>query len=460
MANPTAHEQYMLELVNAARADPAAASQKYGFNLGNNSDKPLEPLAMNSTLLEGARGHSAWMERTDTFSHTGAGGSQQDDRAAAAGWKGGPVGENIAGSWSSGMTNVDRQAVVDEAHVGLLRSPGHLANILNPDWSEAGIGEVTGDWVQNGQYYDKAFLHTQNFSDQGKHYLTGVAFDDNDDDNFYDIGEGLAGIKVEVVDKAGKSVETTTMDAGGYQVALADGDYTVRYSGGKLTGVIEKSVTVDGKNVKVDINSDLETPATASTTPATTPTPAEGEPTTPAPTTTPAEQTATPGSGTTPPTDQTATPGSGTTPPTDQTAGPVETPTTTQPDGATPVTAQPGTETPPTTTAGAGSERPDSDDPGVLLNWLMDQIFADGADAIRAGSDAKPGQIAFPDIDSFFANGSPSESGQAGEQRDVAGCGMSADRMDMDDMQDNDPFGSIANDAMPSWHLFDDMMVA
>lgn len=451
MANPTAHEQYMLELVNAARADPVAASQKYGFNLGNNSDKPLEPLVMNSTLLDSARGHSAWMERTDTFSHTGAGGSQPDDRAAAAGWKGGIVGENVSGSWSAGMTDVDRQAIVDEAHVGLLRSPGHLANILKPEWSEAGIGEVTGDWVQNGQYYDKAFLHTQNFSDQGKQYLTGVAFDDNDDDNFYDIGEGLAGIKVEVVDKAGKTVETTTMDAGGYQVALADGDYTVRYSGGKLDGVIEKSVTIDGKNVKVDINSDLETPAIATTTPAPTPTTAEGEPTTP-PATAPA--------------DQAAAPDGDTTPPADQTAGPVEMPTATPhadatPADTTPVTAQPGTETPPTTTADKGSELPDVSDAGILLDWLMDQIITGGGtDANGASSNAMTDQIRFPDIDSFFTNESPSGSDQAGEQRDVAGCGMSFDLMDMNDMQNNDPFGSIANDAMASWHLFDDMMVA
>lgn len=113
MATPTAFEQYMLELVNQARADPGEAAEKYGFSLGNIPDTALEPLAMNEDLLEAARGHSEWMENTDTFSHTGAGGSNPSERADAAGWDGGGVGENIAGWFSSG-NNVNQQDVVEE----------------------------------------------------------------------------------------------------------------------------------------------------------------------------------------------------------------------------------------------------------------------------------------------------------------------------------------------------------
>lgn len=258
MATPTDFEQYMLELVNQARADPGAAAETYGFSLGNISDAPLEPLAMNEDLLEAARGHSEWMESTDTFSHTGAGGSNPTQRAEAAGWDGGGVGENIAGWFSSG-NNVDQQDVVEERHGALLRSPGHLANIMNENWSEAGIGGATGDWEQ----FSNAFLYTQAFSDDGKSFLTGVAFDDNDGDNFYDVGEGLGGVEIEIIDSEGNTVDTSTWEAGGYQIALEDGDYTVRFSGEGINGVVEKQVTIAGGNVKLDINSDLESPVVA-----------------------------------------------------------------------------------------------------------------------------------------------------------------------------------------------------
>ncbi len=69
MIQPSVLEQYMLELVNAARA-------KVGS----------QPLAFNLNLNQAAEDHSQWMLATDEFSHTGAGGSQPDQRMSAAGY--------------------------------------------------------------------------------------------------------------------------------------------------------------------------------------------------------------------------------------------------------------------------------------------------------------------------------------------------------------------------------------
>lgn len=278
MLMPTPFEQYMLELVNAARADPGAAAEKYGFTLGNIADQALEPLAMNEDLLEAARAHSQWMEQTDTFSHNGSGGSSPTERATGAGWDGNGVGENIAGWFSFGQSDINQQEVVEERHGGLLRSPGHLANIMNPNWSEAGIGEATGDWQGQGTNYDSAFLYTQNFSDRGNSYLTGVAFDDEDGDNFYDVGEGLGNVNIQITDSDGNVVNTTTWDAGGYQIALEDGAYNVRFSGGGINGVIEKQVTIAGGNVKLDLNEDAESPVVADNDPTNTDDPAPADP--------------------------------------------------------------------------------------------------------------------------------------------------------------------------------------
>ena len=85
MSQATAFEQYLLELINAERAKVGA-----------------QPLAFNDNINTAAELHSQWMINTDTFSHTGAGGSSFTTRMANAGFKfvaPWSAGENIA--WAS-----------------------------------------------------------------------------------------------------------------------------------------------------------------------------------------------------------------------------------------------------------------------------------------------------------------------------------------------------------------------
>ena len=89
---PTALEQYVVELINRARANPAAEAARYGIDLneglkaGTISTAAKQPLALNPYLTDAARLHSQWMIDTDTFSHTGANGSTPGDRMKAAGY--------------------------------------------------------------------------------------------------------------------------------------------------------------------------------------------------------------------------------------------------------------------------------------------------------------------------------------------------------------------------------------
>src|SRR5262249_47725161 len=72
---PTAVEQYELELVNRARANPAGEAARFGIDLneglpaGTISATPKQPLAINPYVTDAARKHSQWMIDTDTFSH-------------------------------------------------------------------------------------------------------------------------------------------------------------------------------------------------------------------------------------------------------------------------------------------------------------------------------------------------------------------------------------------------------
>ena len=178
MAQPTAYEQYLLELVNRARANPAAEAARQGIDLnaglpaGTISATAKQPLAFNPQLIDAARGQSNWMLATDTFSHTGSGGSSPGDRMKAAGY---PFegnwawGENIAIRWGSGTSITP--SVVDAFNSGLFKSAGHRENILSGSFREAGTGLAAGDYRGS-----PAATATEDFAKSGTlSFLTGVA---------------------------------------------------------------------------------------------------------------------------------------------------------------------------------------------------------------------------------------------------------------------------------------------
>ena len=143
MAQPSTYEQYLLELINAERAKVGA-----------------QPLAFDGDLNEASEGHSQWMIGTDTFSHTGSGGSTAGQRMTAAGYA-------FTGSWSWGeniayATTRSPAGLQDEVlllHTNLMNSSGHRANILNDNYREVGLGFETGDY--GGR--DSAFV-TEDFA--------------------------------------------------------------------------------------------------------------------------------------------------------------------------------------------------------------------------------------------------------------------------------------------------------
>lgn len=232
MTQPSANEQYMLELINAERA-------KVGE----------QALAFDSNLITSSENHSLWMLSSDTFSHTGTGGSSPTQRMTTAGYQ-------FSGSWSSAeniawATTREPAGLEDEAlllHTNLMNSAGHRTNLLNTNFKQIGIGFEVGDY----QGRESAFV-TENFATSGTgSQLTGVAFRDSDDDNFYDPGEGLGGVTIKAVGSTGQTYTTTTMSAGGYQMGLPSGSYTVTFSGGSIA-TTTRTVTIGTKNVKIDL---------------------------------------------------------------------------------------------------------------------------------------------------------------------------------------------------------------
>ncbi len=265
-SGPTAHEQYLLELINRGRANPSAEASRYNVGLnaglpsGTISTTPKQPLAFSPSLIASARAHSQWMVNTNNFSHIGQGGSNAGDRMQAAGYQ--FVGawswaENIVWQGTTGpASSINLTQYVEDMHKDLYLSAGHRVNQMNGLYREVGVGVVQGPFTQDGRTWN-AVLATEDFAVSGTSvFLTGVVFDDGQvkADQFYTPGEGLGGVTIAAINHAdAQRFTTTSWASGGYSLPLPAGTYTVTASGGPLdVTLVKNSVAIGQQNVKVD----------------------------------------------------------------------------------------------------------------------------------------------------------------------------------------------------------------
>jgi len=290
--HPTNEEQYYLELLNRARMNPPAA----GVEISNTTDPdvsfeftywagqdpneptrasiktdfatyvPKQPLAMNASLLTAARVHSQDMIDNNYQGHQGTDGSWPSDRAQKAGYPGlfgGPpyVGENAA-AYAKSVYDAYAGWLIDFGSTNDTQW-GHRNNCLefksgsdtvNPGYTECGPGMIP---YPQGSYptHTGPLVCTLDLGDAGKHFILGVAYSDNNHNNFYDIGEGDSGVKITV---SSGSYYAITSGSGGYAIPFSgSGSVTVTASGGPFPTPVTKTIDFEGQNVKVDFNPDL-----------------------------------------------------------------------------------------------------------------------------------------------------------------------------------------------------------
>ncbi len=128
----TSEEQEMFKLVNQAR-----------------SEANVPALLIDMELTKVARIKSQDMIDNDYFSHNSPKYGSPFDMMRSFGINYVQAGENIAGNQS-----------VQEAHNGLMNSPGHRKNILSTDYTHIGIG------IQKGGQY--GYMFTQQFISKPK----------------------------------------------------------------------------------------------------------------------------------------------------------------------------------------------------------------------------------------------------------------------------------------------------
>jgi uncharacterized protein YkwD len=127
----------VLELTNRARARPRRC--------GNRNFAAAPPLTLEPRLSEAASAHARDMLAQHYFDHRDPAGHSPADRVRARGYRYAIVGENLA----AGATDAH------EAMQGWLDSPGHCENIMDPRFTQLGVGfadTASGaariDWVQ------------------------------------------------------------------------------------------------------------------------------------------------------------------------------------------------------------------------------------------------------------------------------------------------------------------------
>ncbi len=268
--NPSGEEQEVLELMNRMRQNPAAeldllladadaqsAISYFGINsslLRNqwSTLQPTTPLAWSPNLYQIATEHSQAMIQTDQQAHNLPGGPTFSDRLKQINYQG-AAAENIFAYTKNPLYGHAGMAIDwGTTSTGIQEPPGHRDNLMNSSMQEIGIAVVpdnnpstkVGPWVM-----------TQDFgsvrSDAGA-WLLGVVYDDQDRDGFYDSGEGVGNVTVTAVGDTG-SFTATSWTAGGYQLQVPAGSYTVTFSGGNLPDPVEKMAAVADDNVKLDL---------------------------------------------------------------------------------------------------------------------------------------------------------------------------------------------------------------
>jgi hypothetical protein len=239
MAQPTAQEQYWLDELNEDRAAVGA-----------------QPLAWNEALGLSAQNHDQWLIENDVFQHSdnlasdiiNVAGYQLKD-GNGDGWYTWNFAENHG--WGSHTTD-DPTAIADRQEAGYLSSPSHYAAMMNPAFDEVGLDIMRGNFGGTD-----AEVSTMHFGDQETPpIILGSVINDANNNDDYDIGEGLGGRTVTATNTSTGQVFTTqTWDSGGYRLDTGAGTYSVQVGSSPA-----QVVTLADKNVEVNFEQNTTQP--------------------------------------------------------------------------------------------------------------------------------------------------------------------------------------------------------
>ncbi len=270
IGEPSDLEQYYLELINRARANPTAEGARlaaatdpnivaaygyFGVDLALMQSElsalpPRPPLAFNRLLCRAARAHSEDLFARAFQGHDGSDGRTLGQRINAEGYAWTNIGENVFSyAFSAWHGHAGFEVDWGLGSGGMQPTRGHRVNI-HGNFREIGIGVVEGTNTYAGNTVGPQLV-TQDFASSSRTFVTGVAYYDRDADGFYTPGEGIGGLLVAV---DGAEFYGVTAASGGYAVPVpsAAGARAVAFEGPGLT--FSTTVTLAAAtNAKVDL---------------------------------------------------------------------------------------------------------------------------------------------------------------------------------------------------------------
>lgn len=295
MGDPSSEEQMYLEYINRARALPweegylLATStdpeiqftyQFFGTDLQRVVDEiaqypPQPPLAFEPRLIEIARSHSEYMLRNAVQEHeerdpaTGAVINTTSSRLLGTGYPLSAGGESVY-AYAKSPLEGHASFEVDWGYGdgGVQRPPGHRNSNHDGAFRELGVGVVRGTRsrvIPAVTHIDGTnvvitpavtntvgpSLVTLDFGSRAdlQPMVTGVVYYDFNTNGFYDVDEGVPGVRVEGP-TSGWFAQTRS--SGGYAIPGVEGTQIIRFlSGDRELGARSVTVIV-GKNVKQD----------------------------------------------------------------------------------------------------------------------------------------------------------------------------------------------------------------
>ncbi len=130
----------ILDLINQARAQPRYCGKEHYA--------AAPPVRWNETLAASSQRHSDDMANYNFFDHVNPrDGTHSWDRVERAGYKYLTTGENIGAGYKNA------EAVVE----GWITSPGHCANLMNPQFTEMGAAMAVNRRSTMGLYWTQEF---------------------------------------------------------------------------------------------------------------------------------------------------------------------------------------------------------------------------------------------------------------------------------------------------------------
>jgi hypothetical protein len=105
-------------------------------------------------------------------------------------------GENLA--WYGTTGTVDLHAAADTHDSGLFLSAGHRVNLLADAYREIGLAQVEGQFTHQRDHLQRLHADREIRADRDGSVSDRRGLHDTDGDDFYSVGEGVAGLSFTV----------------------------------------------------------------------------------------------------------------------------------------------------------------------------------------------------------------------------------------------------------------------